>query len=55
MMLFRISVHAEKGCEVLFPLFLFSSAITVIQVNNLFHLSAPCLLRMLAENSVLRR
>ncbi|MGL9723671.1 O-antigen ligase family protein [Sodalis sp. (in: enterobacteria)] len=57
MMLFRISVYAEKGFEVLFPLFLFSSAIFCgyTRVNNLFHLSALCLMGMLAGNPVLRR
>ncbi|BAE75473.1 putative lipid A core:surface polymer ligase [Sodalis glossinidius str. 'morsitans'] len=57
MMLSRASEYAGKGFQVFFPLFLFFSAIFCgyTRVNNLFHLSALCLLVMLAGNAVLRR
>lgn len=57
MMLSRVSFYAGKGFQVFFPLFLFFSAIFCgyTRVNNLFHLSALCLLGMLAGNPVLRR
>ncbi|OZI15461.1 lipopolysaccharide biosynthesis protein [Sodalis-like symbiont of Philaenus spumarius] len=57
MMLSRTSECAGKGFQVFFPLFLFSSAIFCgyTRVNNLFHLSALCLLVMLAGNAALRR
>ncbi|MGL9774283.1 MAG: hypothetical protein ACR5LG_11095 [Sodalis sp. (in: enterobacteria)] len=57
MMLSRASECAGKGFQIFFPLFLFFSAIFCgyTRVNNLFHLSALCLLVMLAANASLRR
>ncbi|RLR18007.1 hypothetical protein D8L93_04510 [Sodalis-like symbiont of Bactericera trigonica] len=56
-MLSRASECAGEGFQVFFTLFLFFSAIFYgdTRVNNLFHLSALCLLVMLAGNAVLRR